>query len=92
MSANFHKNKDSLKDLPPSPSNGVGSYRLQDALNYHAEGFSVIPIPKPGQQINGVLNDEGEIFSKNADGKSAKGYGPWGELQLPYLPKESSKT
>jgi hypothetical protein len=81
LSANFHKNKDSLKDLPPSSSNGVGSYRLRDALNYHAEGFNVIPIPNPGQQVTGVLNNNGEISSKNADGKSAKGYGPWGELQ-----------
>ena len=56
-----------------------GSKRLQDALNYHAEGYNVIPIPKPGQQVTGIL--DAEASSKNADGKSAKGYGPWGELQ-----------
>jgi hypothetical protein len=74
--------EDALKDLLQSTNIATdSSNRLLDALNYHAIGFNVIPIPKPEQQITNILNNDGEIPSKNADGKSAKGYGPWGELQ-----------
>jgi hypothetical protein len=81
MSTNFYNDKDSLKDSPEFSSSAISSNRLEDALNYHAQGFNVIPIPKPRQQNNAVSNNDYEISSENADGKSAKGYGSWRELQ-----------
>lgn len=74
--------EDALEAKPQSASvTSDTTKRLQDALNYHAEGYNVIPIPKPGQPATGISNNDAEASSKYADGKSAKGYGPWGELQ-----------
>ncbi len=74
--------EDVLKNLPQSANIAPDrSHRLEDALNYHAQDLNVIPIPKPGQQVAEVLNNDNETSSKNADGKSARGYGTWGELQ-----------
>jgi hypothetical protein len=70
-----------LKDLPRSIGGGVSSIRLQDALGYHSNSFNVIPIPKPGQLVAEVLSNNGQPSTIKADGKSAKGYGPWCGLQ-----------
>jgi hypothetical protein len=84
LSAKFNNDKETLIDLPQSSINIISSCRPQDALSYHPRGSNVIPIPKAGQQFARISNNDSEISSRPADGKSAKGYGAWAELQWQY--------
>ena len=81
MSDKYPLDEAPLKDLPRSISGCVSSIRLQDALDYHSNSFNVIPIPKPGQVVAEVLSNDGQPSTIKADGKSAKGYGPWCVMQ-----------
>jgi Bifunctional DNA primase/polymerase, N-terminal len=54
----------------------------KEALYYKSQGFNVIPIPKPGEKIGQIYDEKLQKFvDEISDGKSAKGYGSWSELQ-----------
>jgi DNA polymerase, archaea type len=63
----------------------LSNQQEEEALHYHSCNFNVIPIPKPGEKIRKVWNEQQQTFvDEIADGKSAKGYGPWSQWQSKY--------
>ena len=54
----------------------------KEALYYKSQGFNVTAIPKPGEKVGQIYDDNLQKFvDEIADGKSAKGCGSWSKLQ-----------